>query len=426
MLGADITKLDDFTLSLLTNDEILAVNQKSSGNRELFHRDEVVAWVADVPDSKDKYVALFNAPAAKTNMSARAVPVRLAELGFSGKVGVRDLWRRQTVGEFTGEFAPELPAHGAGLYRLSGETTRAQAELPSAAPPDLDKAYLFTYFTGNGEDGLHLAWSRDGYLWEALNGGKSYLTPKVGQSKLMRDPCVVRGPDRTYHVVWTDSWWSRTIGHASTPDFIHWSEQQAIPVMGHEPAAKNCWAPEIVWDAKRSEFLIFWATTITNQFLNTANSGDNNHRIYSTTTKDFRTFTPTKLFYDPGFNVIDATILPAFGKFHLIIKDERKNPVKKHLRIASSEDMAGPYQDLQPPFTRDWVEGPTAIQIGDEFLVYYDGYTDHRYEAKRSKDLKNWEDISSKVSFPKGTRHGTVIAVPMELLRRLQAVTVER
>ena len=73
-------------------------------------------------------------------------------------------------------------------------------------------------------------------------------------------------------------------------------------------------------------------------------------------------------------------------------------------------------------FTRDWVEGPTAIQIGDEFLVYYDGYTAHRYEAKRSKDLKSWEDVSSKIEFPKGTRHGTAITVPMELIQQLQTM----
>jgi beta-xylosidase len=115
--------------------------------------------------------------------------------------------------------------------------------------------------------------------------------------------------------------------------------------------------------------------------------------MYATTTKDFKTFTPTKLFYDPGFNVIDATILPAFGKYHLIIKDERKTPVKKHLRVATSADIAGPYTDLQPPFTRDWVEGPSALQVGEEFLVYFDAYTATGYEAMRSTDLKNWEDV---------------------------------
>ncbi|MCA0323523.1 MAG: NPCBM/NEW2 domain-containing protein [Actinobacteria bacterium] len=371
-----------------------------------------------------KFMVFTNPPLPE--IKTQRVPVKLAELGFQGKARVRDLWQRKDLGEFADEFAPELASHGAGLYRVSGEPLKETAELAPAAPPDLDKAYLFTYFIGNGEDGLHLAWSKDGYKWDALKGGKSLLTPMVGESKLMRDPCVVRGPDGTFHMVWTTAWWGKTIGYASSKDLVNWSEQQAITVMAHEPAAKNCWAPEIVWDAPREEFLIFWATTITNQFLDTANAGDNNHRMYATTTKDFKTFTPTKLFYDPGFNVIDATILPAFGKYHLIIKDERKSPVKKHLRIATSDDIAGPYTDLQPPFTRDWVEGPTALPIGDEFLVYYDGYTAHRYEAQRSKDLKNWEDVSSKISFPKGARHGTAIIVPMKLVKQIQAATQDK
>ncbi len=61
MHGGDMTKTDDFTLSLLTNDEVLAVNQRSENNRQLFRTDDGhVAWVADVPGSADKYVALFN------------------------------------------------------------------------------------------------------------------------------------------------------------------------------------------------------------------------------------------------------------------------------------------------------------------------------------------------------------------------------
>src|SRR5688500_10038899 len=82
--------------------------------------------------------------------------------------------------------------------------------------------FLFTYFTKNGEDGLHLAWSADGYRWEKTNDGKSYLTPKVGKSKLMRDPCVVRGPDDTFHMVWTSGWNENNIGYASTNDFTTW------------------------------------------------------------------------------------------------------------------------------------------------------------------------------------------------------------
>jgi alpha-galactosidase len=61
MHGGDMTKTDPATLALLTNDEVLAVNQHSRNNRELFERDDMIAWTADVPDSKDKYLAVFNA-----------------------------------------------------------------------------------------------------------------------------------------------------------------------------------------------------------------------------------------------------------------------------------------------------------------------------------------------------------------------------
>jgi alpha-galactosidase len=60
ILGGNLPNNDDFTLSLLTNDEIITVNQTSTGNRELFEHGGLRGWVADVAGSKDKYLALFN------------------------------------------------------------------------------------------------------------------------------------------------------------------------------------------------------------------------------------------------------------------------------------------------------------------------------------------------------------------------------
>ncbi|MES1169026.1 MAG: glycosyl hydrolase, partial [Oleiharenicola lentus] len=115
--------------------------------------------------------------------------------------------------------------------------------LASAAGAASDTAYLFTYFTKNGEDGLHLAWSEDGYKWQSLREGRSILAPKIGsKEQLLRDPCVVRGPDGTYHLVWTSGWWEKGIGYASTRGFITWSDQRELPVMAHEPTARNAWA----------------------------------------------------------------------------------------------------------------------------------------------------------------------------------------
>jgi beta-xylosidase len=270
-----------------------------------------------------------------------------------------------------------------------------------------DTAYLFTYFTKNGQDGLHLAWSEDGYKWQPLHEGRSLLTPVIGsKEKLMRDPCIVRGPDGTYHMVWTSGWWERGIGYASTKDFITWSEQKEIPVMAHEPTARNSWAPEIVYDEAKGEFIIFWATTIPGRFPATsgASEDDLNHRMYCTTTKDFVTFTPTELFYDPGFNCIDATFLRADGQRWLVIKDETKFPTPaKNLRLGRAEGLRGPFGPLSEPFTPPglWVEGPSAVKIGDEYLVYYDAYTQKHYSAMRSRDLVNWEPVpAADLHFP--------------------------
>jgi hypothetical protein len=113
--GGDLTQTDDFTLSLLTNPEVIAVNQDSSGNRELFHRDGLVAWVADVPGSRDRYLALFN-----TTETAQAVRFSAKDIKFPPSCHVRDLWARSDTGSFKdADFAPELPPHGAGLYRLT-------------------------------------------------------------------------------------------------------------------------------------------------------------------------------------------------------------------------------------------------------------------------------------------------------------------
>ena len=80
ILGADMTKLDTATLALLNNDEVLAMNQASTGNRQLFEKGDLIAWVADVPASKDKYLAVFN-----TGEAPAPVPVELSTIGFTGR-----------------------------------------------------------------------------------------------------------------------------------------------------------------------------------------------------------------------------------------------------------------------------------------------------------------------------------------------------
>nr|WP_315153111.1 prolyl oligopeptidase family serine peptidase [uncultured Flavobacterium sp.] len=282
--------------------------------------------------------------------------------------------------------------------------------------------YLFSYFKGNGEDGLHFASSVDGYEWKTLKNDKSFLTPEVGKDKLMRDPCIIKGGDGLFHMVWTVSWTDKGIGYASSKDLINWSKQEFIPVMAHEKEARNTWAPEITFDEKSKTYMIYWASTIDGKFLETKSEEEKgyNHRIYYTTTKDFKKFSKTKLLYEPGFNVIDASILKQDKGYVMFLKDETKVPVQKNLKVAYSDNLTGPYTKASAPITGNyWAEGPTAIKIDNNWIVYFDKYTQKKYGAVKQTET-GWEDISDKVSFPQGTRHGTVIKVSPEIIANLK------
>lgn len=292
----------------------------------------------------------------------------------------------------------------------------------SASAQKYPPIYLFSYFKGNGEDGLHLAYSTDGYQYKSLKSDSSFLKPAVGQDKLMRDPCIIRGADGRFHMVWTVSWKEKSIGYASSSDLIHWSEQQNVPVMAHEAGARNCWAPEIIYDDQTKHYMIYWATTIQGKYPETQDAAENayNHRIYYTTTTDFKTYSPTKLLYEPGFNVIDATIRKNGQQYMMFVKDETRTPPQKNLRLAFSHSLTGPYSKAGDPITgKYWAEGPTVTKVGEQWVVYFDKYTEHTYGAVTSTDLKTWTDISDKISFPKGARHGTVLQITKENLAKL-------
>ncbi|MHC4165561.1 MAG: glycoside hydrolase family protein [Planctomycetota bacterium] len=146
-------------------------------------------------------------------------------------------------------------------------------------------------------------------------------------------------------MVWTTSWTDQGIGIAHSPDLIDWSEQTFVPVMEQQATARNCWAPEITWDPDGRQHVIYWATTIPERFPETAKNADSrwNHRIYYTTTRDFKDYTETRLFCEPGFNVIDSTITWHHNQYIMVLKDETRFPPAKNFRIARSDKVTGPW-----------------------------------------------------------------------------------
>jgi len=91
IFGGDMTKLDEFTKEMLTNPEMLKVNQQSTNNRQVSRDKNLIVWTADVPNSKDKYVALFNAQSKGDNIdfnNADYASPLIAGKGSSQKIEV--------------------------------------------------------------------------------------------------------------------------------------------------------------------------------------------------------------------------------------------------------------------------------------------------------------------------------------------------
>lgn len=281
---------------------------------------------------------------------------------------------------------------------------------PAAKP---ESVYLFTSFHDADQKFLRFLYSFDGYHWTNVPG--TFLEANVGTSKQFRDPSIARGPDGIFHLVWTAGWHGdQGFGCASSKDLIHWSAQQFVPVMTNEPTTVNVWAPELFYDAHRKRFIIAWASTIPGRFPDRSEKHDNNHRLYCTTTRDFKTFVPEKLFFDPGFSVIDPFILKAGGRYVLVCKDNSRPDL--NLRVAFGETPLGPWTDVSAPFTPKFTEGPCALKIGDDWLIYFDAYRKKIYGAVRTRDFKDFTDITGEVSFPAGHKHGTALRVPRQIL----------
>lgn len=272
-------------------------------------------------------------------------------------------------------------------------------------------AFLFAFFRKNGETGVFLASSNDGMCWQELNGGNPVLIPNVG-GMLTRDPSICIGPDGRYHMVWTTGWGDRGFGLAHSEDLLTWSQQSFIPVNADEPAARNTWAPEISYN--NGEFLVVWSTTIDGHFQETLSNGDMNHRLYCSVTKDFQSWSPKRLYYDGGFNVIDGFLFRTPDRYGLIVKDETLLPVpQKNLRVVWSKDGPfGPWAPAEPAFTDTtdaWAEGPTVLNNGEGWLVYYDKYNDGGYGALQTLDFKTFKPLN--VQLPEGIRHGTILRI---------------
>lgn len=267
---------------------------------------------------------------------------------------------------------------------------------------------------------LHYAYSRDGRHWYELNENKPVWDSSLGEG-ILRDPFIGRGPDGKWHLVFTIRPRGSSIGYAVSDDLIHWTGEKALPLMKDIPDTVNSWAPEFSYDPASEEFLVYWASSTGTDL--------SNSKHYVARTRDWITFTKAELFFDPGFQTIDASLAEHDGQYYMAVKDESNvynplefpHPPMNFLAVADQPE--GPYMPIPSFQTPDYTEGPEFLWIDAEkkWLLIYDYWAYGKFGIMESKDMLNWssELDESQVRFPYRLRHMTVFPVAEEELHRL-------
>lgn len=271
-----------------------------------------------------------------------------------------------------------------------------------------------SYFTDRDE-ALHLAVSSDGRAFHPIDAGAPTLRGAVGTGRL-RDPFIGVGPGGLFHLLATDGWSSTQIVHATSPDLRTWSRQRLIPVMAGVAGAHNAWAPEFFFDERAGLYHLIWSSVV--DLERSADDRDwpnvgQDHRIWHCVTADFETFSAADQFFDPGYSVIDATVVRHDGRFLMAFKDERGvNDVStdhKHILVTTFGEPGRGFSEPVGPISPAAVEGPTFFQYDGGLVLLYDHFLEGRYGASFSSDGFTWSPIH--VDLPAGVRHASVLTL---------------
>jgi beta-galactosidase len=243
-----------------------------------------------------------------------------------------------------------------------------------------------------------------------------YLAPTV-DGKIMRDPSICLAKDGVYHCIWTSSWGSAGLGHATSQDLVHWGAQEFIPVMSTVPHTAMCWAPEIFYDDLQNRYMIFWSSGV--------------NRVCScwyVTTSDFKTYSAPKILFTSGNGsyggqagaqgAIDFYLFKDRPARYLLFykKDDNSGTATvNYYRVAPTPE--GPWGPEIGPIIPKGIggEGPSVLKVGDEYRCYVDPQSSDFLFYYSSTDLLTWKQHITPLPFS----HGTAIEISRDMALRL-------
>ncbi|GAB2978858.1 hypothetical protein GCM10027184_31590 [Saccharothrix stipae] len=333
--------------------------------------------------------------------------------------------------------------------RAGEETTRKKFKVTVLPLPERQayEGYLFGYFTGEGTatgEQVYLAASRgnDALRWDELNQGKPVLTSSLGD-KGVRDPFIIRSPEGDkFYLIATDlkmngngNWdlvqrkGSLHIEVWESTDLVNWSEQRHVPVSPE--TAGNTWAPEAYYDDSIGAYVVFWASKVYAED-DPEHTGNTYNKMLYATTRDFRTFSEPRVWVDPGYSVIDSTVIKHGDEYYRFTKDERNNtsttPCSKFILAEKSAQL----RDTSYDFVADCIgkgsvnqgEGPTVFKSNteDRWYLFIDEFGGRGYVPFETTDLSSgrWT-LATGYQLPSRPRHGTVLPVTKAELDRVRA-----
>lgn len=306
--------------------------------------------------------------------------------------------------------------------------------------------YLFVHFkekkTPDGEQ-VYFGISRDGFHWQALNGGQPVLWSFRGDLGV-RDMTIIKTRLGDYRIFATDlslaygmpgkyrNDWGNIVRDGSkclmswaSRDLVHWDKQQEVRFDG--PDFGCLWAPDILFDRALDSYLLHWSSTLTEE-------PDSGHAIWYSRTRDFVSYTTPEILYrKPGVSVIDSALYEEEGRYYLFIKSTR-DPDGVTLLVGDS--ATGPFTPHPGfallPMEKDAhrYEAPTGFRLPDgRFCLLTDyfgvpgkgqGYVPYLADSLQSG---RFERSGQDFSFPYGFKHGTVL--PLDQAEYTRLISVE-
>lgn len=295
--------------------------------------------------------------------------------------------------------------------------------------------YLFVTFRGEATpmtEQIYFMLSQNGRDWKALNDEEPVLVSDLGE-KGVRDPYILRSHDnKKFYLIATDLSihlthhdWGRAVGAGSkslvvweSKDLVNWSEPRLVRVAPDE--AGCTWAPEAVYDPKKKEYMVFWASMISGK-----------HSIWAARTKDFKEFDEPFIYIEKPTAVIDTTIVKEGDTYYRFTKDERD----KAIIMEKCKTIMGDWEEVDGFSLKhlQGYEGPTCFIIEPAFgsrpakwCLMLDQYsTGAGYQAYETDDLGSGEfEEGDRMDFPfeppQPVRHGSVLTLTKKEYDRLK------